>query len=138
MPLKALECYEKALEVDPRNPELWNARGNLLSELGRMDDAIESYNRALEFALEDERGAHVWNRKGNAFLELGRFDEALECYEKAVEMEPSSDVYWTNLGVALLELERFEDALEAFNRALQLNPENEDAEILREECLENL
>ena len=44
MPLKALECYERGpLEVDPRNPELWECPlGNLLSELGRMDDAIES------------------------------------------------------------------------------------------------
>jgi tetratricopeptide (TPR) repeat protein len=103
-----------------------------------MEEAIESYNSALELALEDEQDPNVWNRKGNALLELERFDEALECYRRAIEMEPENDVYWTNMGVALLELERFDEALEAFNRALMINPKNEDAGILREECLENL
>jgi hypothetical protein len=40
--------------------------------------------------------------------------------------------------VALIELGRFDEAMEAFRKALMINPANEDAKILRDECLENL
>ncbi|MGZ7117473.1 MAG: tetratricopeptide repeat protein [Methanobacterium sp.] len=46
-------------------------------------------------------------------------------------------MFLTNRGVALMELGEFEMAVECFNRALLENPENEDAVVLKYECLEN-
>jgi Flp pilus assembly protein TadD len=37
-----------------------------------------------------------------------------------------------------MELERFREAVECFRKAVLLNPTNDDAKILRDECLENL
>ena len=71
-------------------------------------------------------------------MELGRFEEALHCYEEAINMENQNDAFICNKGVAFLELNRFNKAVEYFRRALVINPSNEDARILKDECLENL
>ncbi len=36
-----------------------------------------------------------------------------------------------------MELGEFEKAVESFNRSLLINPANEDARVLKDECLEN-
>jgi tetratricopeptide (TPR) repeat protein len=53
-------------------------------------------------------------------------------------MENQNDAFICNKGVAYLELDRFDKAIECFRRALVINPSNEDARILKDECLENL
>ena len=37
----AIEYYNKALDLFPRDPDLWNAKGLALSELKRYDEAIK-------------------------------------------------------------------------------------------------
>ncbi|HEX9916823.1 MAG TPA: tetratricopeptide repeat protein, partial [candidate division Zixibacteria bacterium] len=45
---EAIECYDKALELDPQNVEAWNCKGNSLGYSGKDKDALACYNRALE------------------------------------------------------------------------------------------
>jgi tetratricopeptide (TPR) repeat protein len=134
----ALECYDKIIEMNPEDPDVWNAKGNILSELDRTEEALFCYEKALELCLEEPPDAAMWNRKGNALMELGRFEEALHCYDEALAMENENDAFICNRGVAFLELNRFNSAIECFRRALVINPSNEDARILKDECLENL
>jgi len=46
-PQRALACYESASRIRPDEAELHDARGSILQELGRPDDAIAAYDRAL-------------------------------------------------------------------------------------------
>jgi tetratricopeptide (TPR) repeat protein len=71
-------------------------------------------------------------------MELGRFEEALHCYDEALSMENENDAFICNKGVAFLELGSYNDAIECFRKTLVINPSNEDARILKDECLENL
>ena len=135
---KALDAYEKVLQIEPNNPEVWSARGDLLNEMGKTEQALEAYDKALELCLEDEIDSVALNRKGNALLELGRFEEALKCYDNALALDDNNYIIWNNKGVVLMELNRFEEAVECFNKVLLLNPANDDARVLRDECLENL
>ena len=45
---EAVLSYDDALRVDPR-PEIYMARGDALVQLGRVDDAVESYATAVRF-----------------------------------------------------------------------------------------
>lgn len=47
--LEAIECYDRALEIDPDFSVAWQAKGVALHNLGRYDDALECYDRALSF-----------------------------------------------------------------------------------------
>ena len=135
---EALKYYDKILEIDPYNPDVWNARGNILTEMNCIEEAVKSYDRGLELCLEEKPDASTWNRKGNALMELGRFEEALNCYNEALNLEPKNDIFLSNKGVAFIELNRFEEAIDCLKKALIINPTNEDAQILIDECLDNL
>lgn len=136
---EALEVYDKLLEIDNGNPEVWNARGNLLTDMERLEEALESYDKALELCLKDSKiDATAQNRKGNALLDLGRFEEALDCYDKAIELEPRNTSFLLNKGVVLMELERFADAEILFTKVLAIDSSNDDARVLKIECLENM
>jgi Putative Zn-dependent protease, contains TPR repeats len=71
-------------------------------------------------------------------MELNRFDEAVECYDKSLILDPDNEIFLSNKGVAFMELNQFEEAAQCFRKTLIINPENEDAQILMDECLENL
>jgi tetratricopeptide (TPR) repeat protein len=43
-----LECYDEALDIDNEYAELWFNRGEVLKELKRYDDALNSLNKALK------------------------------------------------------------------------------------------
>ena len=74
--LEAIECFNKALEIDPEYAEAWNNKGISLRKLGRYEEAIECYDKALEI---NPRLAESWHNKGIALNELGRYHEAQKC-----------------------------------------------------------
>jgi tetratricopeptide (TPR) repeat protein len=50
---EALDCFEKILESNPNNPDIWNKKGVALRSMGRYNEAIESFNKALEISPKD-------------------------------------------------------------------------------------
>ena len=116
---KAVECYDKGLEIDPTSAAAWNNKGSSLNSLSRFEEALICYNKALEI---DPRYAFAWNNKGNSLHRLGRFEEALICRDKALEIAPRDAVAWTNKGSSLHSLGRFEEALICRDKALEIDP----------------
>lgn len=61
-------CFERALEVDPRHFRALTNLGNVALEEGRVDDAIDAYQRALklndDFANAHHNLAVAYRRKG--------------------------------------------------------------------------
>jgi curved DNA-binding protein CbpA len=81
---EAIECYDKAIEIDPGSPVVWNNKGLALNSLGKYDEAIASYDKAIEIDPDD---ADVWNNKGLALNSLGNNDEAKKCHDRSKELE---------------------------------------------------
>ena len=50
---KALGCFEQAIFLDQKNPELWNFKAVSLRSMGRYDEAIECFNKSLELDPRD-------------------------------------------------------------------------------------
>lgn len=73
---RAIEYYDKIIEIDIRNTNAWHNKGIALYNLERYDEASRCYDEALEIDPED---ADAWHNKGNALDELGRYDEAIRC-----------------------------------------------------------
>jgi len=46
-PVEALEAYERALALDPRQGRAWTLRGHLLRQAGRLADASVCFNNAI-------------------------------------------------------------------------------------------
>jgi tetratricopeptide (TPR) repeat protein len=114
---KAVEYYEKALELNPRDEEAWYNKGFELSELGRHEEAIVCYEKALELNPRDEE---AWYNKGVAFNELGRHEEALICYTEILRLKPKDQDAWKTKSYLLEILGRKDEARKCLEKAKEL------------------
>jgi tetratricopeptide (TPR) repeat protein len=131
----ALDCYQKALELDQGNASTFLGQGVALDHLERYEEALESYQKAIDLAPEY---VNAWVNRGKALLHLKRYEEALESLLKALDLAPKSVDAWVNRGNTLYNLERYEEALESYQKALDLAPESIDAWVNRGAVLLNL
>ena len=88
-----LEIYEKLLENGPNNAYAWTWKGNILSNLGKFEEAIKCYDKALEI---NPNYALAQTNKGNALSNLGKYEEAIKCYDKSLEINPNYALAQTN------------------------------------------
>jgi tetratricopeptide (TPR) repeat protein len=102
----------------------WHIKGYSLNTLGRWEEAILCYDRAI--ALEP-RGFASWSNKGSCLGDLGRWGEALACYDQALAIAPWDSNTWNSKGTCLTRMGRPEEALACFDRALDLVPDFADA-----------
>ena len=84
---EAMDCYNKALALDPRNGATWYNRALALQKLGRRTEALASYDKALEI---DPCDTLAWNNKGLILAALGRHAEATACFDWALAIDPEN------------------------------------------------
>jgi protein O-mannosyl-transferase len=105
-----------------KNPNSWMAHSNLgtaLLRLGRVDEAIVHYNKALEI---DPNYATGHNNLGNAFLRIGQLEESLAHLQKALAIDPTYPEAHNNLGNTLLQMGRVDEAIAHYNKAVEIDP----------------
>ncbi len=71
--------------IDPANQEAWNQKGLALMNLGKYQEALNSYDQATKSTV---RNAEIWNNKGLAYAALGRYQDALQSFNKALGLKP--------------------------------------------------
>jgi CHAT domain-containing protein/Flp pilus assembly protein TadD len=98
--------------------EGWFDRGNELFGLGRYEEALESYDRAISFKHDDHE---AWSNRGVSLGDLGRHEEALKSYDRAISFKHDKHEAWSNRAVSLCDLGRYEEAIESYDRAISLN-----------------
>ena len=115
----AVAALQQAIALLPRDAELPSNLGALLSDAGRLVEAIDSYRRALAIK-PDFADAH--GNLGVALTRLGRYDEAIASLQRALQLKPGFAEAHNNLANALMGLARAADALPHYERALALRP----------------
>jgi tetratricopeptide (TPR) repeat protein len=120
----ALDHLNKACEIDPSSVVYPFELGCLHHDMGRFDEALASYDRALELRQDL---APIHNNKGNILKLLGRFPEAVRCYEQAANLNSDSPEIHTNMGVALADQRLLDEAEKCYQRALSLNSDHASA-----------
>jgi tetratricopeptide (TPR) repeat protein len=149
---EALACYDRALELTPDeilpNYEegrilaifgqlfpwsLHKRKADILAELGRLEEAIESYDRALEFLGDGniERKKYVYKSKIKVLKESGALEEALGKCDDALARDPDDrSLYFYRLEL-LTELGRNDEAARTLARAAEMGFEDADSFIAK-------
>ena len=111
--------------LDPvQTSELWHKKG-LIHQMGKeYEQAIASYDRALEFKPDDHQ---AWYNRGIALGNLGRLAEAIASFDRALEIKPDYHEAWFIRGVVLNNLGRYEEAIASYARALEIKPDKHEA-----------
>jgi predicted TPR repeat methyltransferase len=110
----------------PDNPAAINNLGNILREVGRLEEAEAAYRKVLAFAPEHPS---TLVNLGIILREKGQLEKALEVLEKALELEPENAAAYHNLGNVYRRLDRIDDAVRAFRRAGELSTTDEKATL---------
>ena len=123
-PHLALDCYQKALDANPDNAQVWMKLANLLQTYYREDaeQIITCYQNIVEF---DPKNATVFYELGHLYIRLNDLFNAVYAFKKAVELEPDNPFYRNSLGYVLVQLSDFDKAIEEYQAAIKLNPDSE-------------
>jgi len=134
-PAEALESFDTALRLAPRDPQYHFERGNALKDLGRLGEALSSYDEAIRLF---PGSAEAHNNRGVTLKEAGRLAEALASYDAALSLKPQYAEAHGNRGNALKELGRLDEALAGYDAALGLKPDYAEAHSSRGNALARL
>ena len=85
---KALEDFNRAIEIDPKKAAGYLGRANALNIMGRYQEAIEDYDRTLDI---NPKLANAYINRGSAYSHLGETEKAIADYEKGLELDPKVD-----------------------------------------------
>jgi tetratricopeptide (TPR) repeat protein len=119
---RAILCYEKALDINPRHADALINLGLIYDEYkGSLEKALELYKRAFEINANDFM---LLSNMGSVLNRLGRSKEAIFYYERAIELEPQDFKLFLNLGIAQFNEGLFEEAARSFKKAISLDGED--------------
>jgi tetratricopeptide (TPR) repeat protein len=122
-PLEALVFCQKALAIDPDNPETMNLMAIVYTEAKQFDHATAWASRAIR---KIPKPAYL-TTLGVALVKLRRHDDALKAFDKALQLKPDDPEPWWHMGNVLIETGRMSDALRCLEHTLRLNPQHGDA-----------
>jgi serine/threonine protein kinase len=117
----ALQAYEEALNMDPRNLYAWNGKGTALYNQGNYRRAFEAYQHAIDI---EPQNAVVWVCAGAALNSLQRYQQAQVHFDRALTLDPQHVAAWNGKADAQLGLNRPEEAFESYRQALTHDPKS--------------
>lgn len=110
---EALNKINQELSAKPKDPQFRFLKGVVLTDTGRVQDAISTFNKLTE---DYPRLPEPYNNLASLYAATGQYDRARAALETAIRTNPSYSVAHENLGdiYALL-------AGQAYSKALQLD-----------------
>ncbi|HXG57524.1 MAG TPA: sulfatase-like hydrolase/transferase [Thermoanaerobaculia bacterium] len=106
------------------NPEVLNAYGVALADLGRGGDAVRQFERVLDL---DPNNAPALQNLGIAALQRNDVRSALTYLDRALELNPRLPLALNTLGVVYARTNDFPRAIDAWSRAVEIDPRLYDA-----------
>jgi tetratricopeptide (TPR) repeat protein len=123
---RARRAFERALALDPQQPDALRWLAMLHTADGRLDAAIEVYERLLAVEPNDE---FILSTLADLYVLQGRLPQAIALYERLIREFGSTSQLHFNLGVLHGRLDRFGDAVAEFSRAYERSPESADVRV---------
>jgi tetratricopeptide (TPR) repeat protein len=120
----SLTLFDHALRVTVNNSQMHNNLGNVLSEKGKLQEAISHYTSALKIS-PNYGEAHI--NLGVALANQGKLEEAIKHYSAALRLKPNSPELHNNLGVSLFRRGHIPGAIDQYLAAVQLKPDYAEA-----------
>ena len=113
----AIDDFSRAIEIEPKNPVVYAARGNARTNLGELDDAIADFSKAIE--IDPARRVPYINR-GVAKVDKGDLEGAITDYSKAITLDPKNVTAYRNRGCARQQKGDVDGARTDYQQAIQL------------------
>jgi tetratricopeptide (TPR) repeat protein len=117
----AKPLLEELIEDNPYNSEYYRIYGQILSEQGNNEEAINYFIDSLKYDPENKNALIML---GNIYLQYHNdTDTALNFYNKAIELDPEAYLAIYNIGANLLKSNQIEEAKEKIQKSYDINSE---------------
>lgn len=115
----AARDFEKAVQLNPDDPDAHMKKGEAYYELGQFETAASDYDRAIQLQPVNP---HAYYNKGNALFFMDEEDEASQSYTIAVEQKPDFANALNNQASIQINRGNFARAVEHLTRAIEQQP----------------
>lgn len=115
--LGALTEYQRAIQLDTTDPDVYCNLASVLADLQRMEESEENYLVAL--SIQEYHPSALFNY-ALLLQDKRRHKEAAILYERLLTIETGNADALSNLGSCLYELQKYEEAIEVFRNAIVL------------------
>lgn len=122
----AIDCFHRALLLQPGDAMTLYNYGNALYGAGQIDRAIAVYRQGL---AAQPAFAELHNNLGNALRASGKLEEAIDSYRQAIALRPDLLDPHNNLGRTLCLLDRAAEAADCHRRAIETDPNDAGSQI---------
>jgi len=119
---EAISCMQEYLRTTSGNAQVLNDTGAILHCLGRSDEAIEHFVKALSY--QEDSAEIVWNLV-EAYLAVGKANEAMQLFDNMEQMGILNVDVLNRTANIFLEQNNKANAIEMLLRSLQSWPNQE-------------
>lgn len=133
----ALQDYTKAVQIDPKNPELYNSRGKTYFDMAMSGKyppaqtadyrkkALEDYSNALQIGtLKPKTQAEILINSGAAYGSQGDYLSALKSINRGLKVDPGNKNGYFNRSIVYYTINQPDSALADYRTYLQYDPNN--------------
>ena len=120
--VKALNIYNKAIELYPNDPVSYMYRGFLYSNyLQDSDNALNDFNQSIKI---DSLYRPSYNHRADIYLSREDYQSALSDYTKAINLQKDNPLRYIERAECYIKLEDFNNAQSDYTSAIDLDSDN--------------
>lgn len=125
----AVADYDRAIRLNPNDPNLWAAQAMVLEQLSQFHEALTSYDRAVQL---NPKSSLALVGRCTMLNVLSQYEKALEACDQAIQGDGvwhavGAAQAWNQRSKALTGLGKYDDALAASSRATGIKPDYAEA-----------
>lgn len=117
----AIASYDRAISLQPNNPDAWYRKARLCADLSDWEEALFCYEKTLE--LKPNR-LEAWRDRGILLYKLKRYEESVSNYLQCLKFQPDWPLIWLLLSAAIKQVGNSQEAETTLEQARQILPQN--------------
>jgi len=117
---EAASDYDRAIELDPENEQLYFLRGIFRMNCQLTELALVDFDRVLAITGDDD---HARAHRASLLLRLNRYQEAIDDYTQLIAKHPEDPRPYSGRAFALTSMGITDQAQEDTNRAIEISSE---------------
>ncbi|MEM3512857.1 MAG: tetratricopeptide repeat protein, partial [Thermoplasmata archaeon] len=130
----ALEHFHRAESIQ-KTAGLYNNMGNVLFNMGRIEEALDYYKKAIEL---DKNYETAYLNAANVLTRAKRFEEAIALINTLLKQNPNSAEAHYQMSKIYMEMGEYVKSIEEVDTAIMLKPTFSDAWIGRGALIERM